>query len=131
MTKYRHYYSAEIHISPELVADLMITAFEGGSNYWLAGWSLRSAKTETRRGQPWYADPHLYEDDFTIDLTLSEEDGSLGEKRIVELENVQIGINKMATNSTGFFADMVNGNWDAETADVFLQYVALGEIIYG
>jgi hypothetical protein len=49
----------------------------------------------------------------------------------VSAENFAKAFALMAKNSPDHFADFMSENEDAVTADVFLQYVALGEVVYG
>ena len=125
----------KVDITSQQIADLMVTAVEGGINYWADGFYLESpgdvAPDDEFNGEIWYANPHRYEDpDLRIKVVESGDgDGStdhfFGQKEIAD------GLRKMAEKSPSHFADIVNDNQDAITADVFLQYVVFGEIVYG
>ena len=53
--------ATELEVTSEMIADQMVTAFEGGVNYWVEGPSRSRARP---RRNPWYSDRKLYEQDF-------------------------------------------------------------------
>ena len=109
--------------------DLLTTAFEGGSNYWYADLEFLEAES---------GNPVKYEHN-TLDKVLMGdlqavftdfEDQTL----VFELTQQKLYDNLplFKTFDGGhFFREVVNENWDANTADAFLQIVCLGEIVYG
>jgi hypothetical protein len=113
-----------IDIPAQTIADMFIGAFEGGSNYWIESARLITGKSSE---SPWYADPKLYESPlFKIRI---KHDGQRAE---ISRGKIAKGLRLMAEKSPQHFGDMLSeSNADSITADVFLQYVALGEIVYG
>lgn len=128
------------------VANWVITAFEGGSNYW-----IETAKTvyrdEGQHGTLWrdmlrrerdqfvkdgvgpYADPEFWaspDRGYLIDFDQGQECEVLNVTKIAE------GVQKMS--DAGLFervARLLDGEYDAEDADVLVQYALLGELVYG
>jgi hypothetical protein len=128
----------EHEISEETIADLMTAAIEGGSAYWCDEITQQSgAKSE--EGVAWYSDPEIYrakEGTFlTLQVVESEPSSENSDGRfIINLEKMQKAFNLMGEFGTpkGFhLRNLLEENWDAETADVFLQLATFGEVVYG
>jgi len=60
-----------------------------------------------------------------------ESDGKIIGRYPVSLATLKKGLQRMATEYPKHFADIVNDNDDADTADVLLQLSTLGELRYG
>jgi hypothetical protein len=113
MTTYR----ATIDVSAQSIADMMIGAIEGGSTGWCGHIDL---------GGKDYSKAETYENPFAF--TVTDDDGDV---TVMDNISVQKGIELMAGDFPTHFADMMQEEWDAETADVFFQLCALGELVYG
>lgn len=99
-------------IDPQRVADLMVTAIEGGSGYW-----CKSIDNDAPYGQA-----STY--DRPINWTVHPDGGDP-----VQLTNEGIlrGFCLMAEQyETSHWADFLEENEDADTADVFLQLALFG-----
>lgn len=124
-------YTAEMSVSADRIADMFVGAIEGGSNYWCQSLLLKSG---TASGI-WYADANLYsQPTLEIEAHFDDPDQSEGNgagRFAITPEKIQSGIRKMASDYPSHFADLLLEQDDAETADVFLQCVILGEIVYG
>lgn len=101
-------------LTPELACDLMITALEGGSNYWLehhqpalSGYGNAENYTPSRK---W---------------TVTDDEG---ERHVVDWNAMRHALEIMPEHH---LQNLKDDNWDAETADVWLQCAAFGEIVYG
>jgi hypothetical protein len=122
-------------ITASMIADQVIAGFEGGITYWAA--KARPVvpaedSFEHEDGNPWYARPTLYENDFKIRIVQHEEHtAGAGTDVFMTPDSVQRGLDLMATKYPDHFSDLVTENGDATTADVFIQCCALGELIYG
>ncbi|MGQ7794456.1 hypothetical protein ACUN0C_18780 [Faunimonas sp. B44] len=108
-----------IVLNKQEVADLMITAIEGGSTYWLESCYLQVGTTTEK---PWYADPDLYRQDFTLRLEFDGEVDVLTKNKLEKAEGL------MPRERLG---RVLCGEYDAEDADVFLQLALFGEVVYG
>jgi hypothetical protein len=124
----------ELDIPPKRIADLMITAIEGGIAYWCSGvylrgaWQTNAAELES----PWYSDAKLYAGQFTIEIVEHEEHKpGAGNKHRRNQDDFAKGLALMATRYGRHFGDFMAENEDATTADVFLQCVALNDVVYG
>lgn len=132
----------KIPIEAKRLADMMTTAIESGvSRYWCDGVYLvkpckgdEYPEYETSLGKSslWYADPKLYESDFVLEIhEIEEEGGDEVTKHLVDFDMVRTGLALMAKNSPAAFGEFMNDNEDGEVADLFLQYITLGEVVYG
>ena len=64
-----------IPVSTQLIADLITTALEGGSNYWLESYTYTSRSLNPGPQKPDYADPKLYADpDFNMIFTTIDDE---------------------------------------------------------
>lgn len=114
------------------IGDLLTTALEGGSTYWV---TLEDKITPEK----WISDGehghYLYQ--YPLEggaLILSNAYGEDGEATInckLDLRAIQAGLQKMADKHPQAFGDFISENEDAETGDIFLQLCVLGEVIYG
>jgi len=110
-------------VSRERISDLLATAFEGGSCYWVGAVSMVSKAVGC--DSP-YASEHgafggilkIHDDEAETTYLLSD----------VE---IQRGLNRMAEDYTHHWIDFLNENDDATTGDVFLQCCVFGEVVYG
>jgi hypothetical protein len=107
-------------LTPERLSDLIVTCFEGGSTHWLEKARPVSKITEEK---PWYSDPKFYAEGFEILLRDDE-----GTRHHLNWENVRKGCGLLPARRV---FELETENWDAETADVFLQLAVLGEVVYG
>lgn len=138
--------SVDHEIKPSRVADLLVTAIEGGSGYWCAIDKARSSKP-AELTLPWGIDKHTGEPEyhpwyiswpFSKDgnLALVIDDGESDPEEDPEVyyinrESLVKGLMIMAQKYPAQFHDFLDENEDAWTADTFLQCCALGEVIYG
>jgi hypothetical protein len=119
-----------IHVPNSRIADMLVGAFEGGSNYWLESCQCeKSANTKFIGGEDYYSP--IYADCLYGEVICftDEEDGN----RIFKLNSdvLENGLRIMAEIAPKHFGDMISENDDATTADVFLQCCLFGEVIYG
>jgi len=115
--------------SPQTIADLIVTAFEGASNHWLEG---ADAITSTEgMEKPWYSDGKFYGDDFKIELREVDDTGDGAAKHLLTMAEVERGFHLLKKQCPNHWDDLLAENWDANTADAWLQLAVLGEITYG
>lgn len=120
-------------ISYRMIADIMVTAIESGYS---SAWCEGVTNNTQRKGdahKPWYDDEAYYaQEDFSFTIREDDEEGDNEVTDHVVGPNVmREALQAMANNSPSHFADLIGNKHDAETADVFLQYLALGEVYYG
>lgn len=115
-------------LTPKQVWSLMVSAFEGGSNYWIEQVEPIKGETDPNDNVVWWGHECFWADpDFEVDIIVWEEDehATLTPAKILE------GQQKMLNEHPRHWADIINENDDAETADVFLQLCLFGEVVYG
>lgn len=122
-----------IEIPEQRICDLMCAAVEHNpmTTAWCGGVHIvgRWAKDKKLEGKHWYCDvPELWGSQFVLEITDNEDGGKVHR---VNQESMKNAFRLMATKYGAHFGQFMNENGDAITADVFLQLLALGEVIYG
>lgn len=127
----------EIEFTNDLMDDMLVTAIEGGSNYWYLFTDDAVAIVDdfTKRFQ-------VTDKAFSVQFSkaiqngaripvndLEEPDEILGS---ISMESIKKGVETMAKYHHIQFNNMItDGGWDAETADVFFQLCLMGEVVFG
>jgi hypothetical protein len=122
-------------IERQVLEDIFVTALEGGSNYWY--YLSEEATKLIRNAVPKSEDPYLstailkaIEKGVDVPINDAEhEDEVIG---TISLKTMQERLQKLSrsANSDALMAH-IKEEGDAETADVVLQYLAFGEIVFG
>ena len=115
-------FTVQTEIPLESVKDLIISAFEGGSNYWYSDLRPDSKRTTIRF---WHA-----ELPFRKGRAVYFKD-SEGEEYKLDLDAIERGLGVMAAKYPRHMSRLVTGHYDGYTADVLLQCAVLGDVIYG
>lgn len=108
---------ATIEISDEKIENLLVCAFEGGSNYWID-------HTEIDPKCKFYEAPF----ESWLKVYTVDEPGRAWFLNRITLES---GMSLMAQKHPRHFADVVSENEDANTGDIFLQLCLFEELVYG
>lgn len=115
-------YHMKREVSPQGIADLFITALEGGSSYWCE--SIDS-EYDLKEASTWAALTTC-----RVEWTDMEDPEANGVK-IVEAIDIERGLARIAN----WRYTVVDGDGgvehDADSADAFFQVVLLGDVIYG
>jgi len=116
------------------VENMMVGAWEGGSNYWAhVGSKMMNkiyAKTEDMNDEP-TVNRVLMAVQRGLPVKVRDADnpsevlGTLTPKSWAKAEKL------MVKNHRRHFADIIGENDDATTADVFFQLAVLGDVVYG
>jgi len=123
-------------VTPQMIADQMVAAIEGGINYWCArvrpcspskGEVRAQVEAEGREFVNWYQEPWYYDRPFRIEVLEEDEATAV----ILTQEAVAAGLKLLAERYPDRLREIVEETGDAETADVFLQCCLFGEIRYG
>jgi hypothetical protein len=113
------------------IADAVCSAFEGGSAYWCG--TVTSPQKENF--EFWYADAGFWAlPDFSATFNHDGEGSSEGENNVttrVGPKKLREGLRIMAEKYPSYFADVLSGEGDANTGDVLLQCVVLGDVLFG
>jgi hypothetical protein len=119
------------NITVERVKDLLTSAFEGGSGYWIEE-TERIGEAKDRKQAPFLCDAPFVKDGYLkVKEDGTEAKHGKGGWFNVDPKTLTEGLKVMAEKYPKHFADFVAENDDADTADVFLQCVCFGETIYG
>lgn len=129
-------FAVTVEIAWERIADMMSTAFESGSRYWLPSVTANEATAKTTPdGDPWYCSAaywagtgvtvfHEMTDEATEETTAHR----IGRKQLME------GIERLAVKCPYMFGMLIDSEknpLDANQADECLQWIVLGESRYG
>lgn len=115
-----------VKVTNQMVTDQIVTAIEGGCNYWLLNFIAKTGK-ERATERPWYSDPKVWEGDFLIECDVDDEDKVF----TLSPDKIKSGLQWLAEHHLWRIEQIVKENGDAETADVFMQACLFGEIVYG
>lgn len=121
-----------LEISPDKIANLFVSAFEGAYSPWLH--NAESGDAKPARGHTWYSDAHVYEAPFVFRLdydTEADGEGECSGRKLIGLEDVRRGLEAMATHCPQRLGEILQGDTDAITADCFLQCIVFGHLVYG
>lgn len=115
------------------LADLMCSAFEGGSAYWASAKEFIEPKQWDIASYPDRESGYSHEYPFNEGGAVIIEDEEEGEGKTyrLDLEAIQRGTQVMATKFPRHWGDFMQENYDATTGDVFLQCCIFSDIIYG
>lgn len=103
-------------IDKDTLECLLISAFEGGSNYWIA-WA------QSVQGGDIYAAAF----DYGVRVRADDEKHS----RLLNMVAMEKGMQLMADQYPRHMEDVIGKHDDATTADVWLQLCLFGEVVYG
>lgn len=116
------------------IADILCSALEGGSTYWAQIEEYVQPKHlwVWQKGESYaHVQYPLSEGGALIIRDTETEHGEDGPVYTLNLESIKRGLEAMAINAPAAFALFEDGGFDAETADIFLQFCLLGENVYG
>lgn len=124
----------QTNISDQLISDLICTACEGGSNYWYVITGYQEPETLDFRCDTFKDDkPHrIYDWPLCTGGGVVFED-SEGEytNLVLNRESIEKGLALMNQKYPKRFGSILDEEYDAEDADVFLQLCLFGEVIFG
>lgn len=122
-------------ITDEMLADLLSTALEGGSNYWYLI-EFTKAPSEVRYSSTHNGVPRIQ--DYPVNpggsLTIcdQEETDTPGhETWTLDRAALERGMELLHTKFPDRYVSFLSGDYDAEDADVFLQLCLFSEVRYG
>lgn len=121
----------------EEMKDLLITAIEGGSNYWYNLPDLTMIKRTGKNldglalAEKIFLNLYL---DKSLKIPVSDIEGEDDDENLGFISYVNLlRADEVLKNEENkwIIADVKSENWDASTADVWFQLVVLGEVVYG
>ena len=111
------------------IRDLFVTAIEGGSNHWLDLVEIRDENGDDVS----YLYPKLFNRDFDFFLTYLDQESDLTgeEKTVYGRTPFYRAYGRWVQWKTDRCGLSSRHDFDANDADVFMQYALLGDIVYG
>ena len=123
---------ARQEISYDLFEGILVTALEGGSNYWyMVDLEDTGVPSEKYAGEPnsvrvakmiWYDKINLRV------LDVEDEGVLLGE---VNLTTIKTAFEMICSKYPEVYLNLIQENYDADDADVFFQIATMGEVTFG
>ena len=123
-------------IPREVLENIFVTAFEGGSNYWM--YINKEAQNKVRAAVPKTEEEcfsialfkAVY--DLRIDVPVHDAENEEDEIGLLSFSTMEERLQKMVTNGNErHLTNELEENGDAESSDAVFQYLVLGEIVYG
>lgn len=123
------------------ISDILVSAFEGGSNYWMANATILVPITKTSwkdEGEKlgiegavarYQVVPFIQGNGLKIEEQEASSDNPA--ELVLNIESLTKGLELMSVKHSRHFSDIIEENDDAETADVLVQLAIFGEIVYG
>lgn len=125
--------TAPIEVPAERVANCFIGGMESGYSPWFGG-VLAKSGTFSPAGI-WYAEAEFFANPFTITVKYDsgeDDEGSFASQKVITNADLPKALALMAQGTYAtHFGDLMSERDDAETHDVFMQFLILGEVIYG
>lgn len=117
-----------IELESQLIDDMVCTALEGGSTYWMA--AAKPKDGDFRGCEYAHAVPMA-----GGTLLISHEGINKGDpdKMVSRLtqHNLKDGMQLLADQCPKHFSNILEENWDADTADALVQLAVFGEVVFG
>lgn len=114
------------------LADLMVGALEGASNYWIDHFNIYD---KDGKKVDYSHKTNILDGSLSCMIFYKDSDAELGSIDLSDLNELKKGLEIMGKGGEDMplrhFAAFIDQQDDAETADVWLQCVLFGEIIYG
>lgn len=130
----KYFANIRVEIDYDFLEQILVTCFEGGSNYWL---KIQDEDYETLKKSKYSGEPiavivsklMLENPEFSIRILDVEDDEYLG---TISLNSL---ITCLTENDNTLLHNCVmkikNEDYDAETADIIMQYWTMNDIVYG
>ena len=122
MKKHTTTITKPIELSDQDIDDLMVTALEGGINYW-----VRSIKDIVPDGVKYEYRSDLITKGGSLEIT----DDEMGDTNILNLENFLEGVQKACEHFGFNSGEELMDFHDAITADCIIQFALYKEITFG
>ncbi|MDC7249501.1 MAG: hypothetical protein PQJ49_06270, partial [Sphaerochaetaceae bacterium] len=109
-----------------------ITAYEGACSYWASTNIIFSEATRQKFREGLSPSEHIFKRMFEDNKEFRVFDVETGDVLgTVSKANLKKGYKLMQEQYENHYADVISGNWDADTADVFLQLAVMDEVVFG
>lgn len=115
-------YSNTTYITDQNISDILVTAFEGGINYW----TNTPVKVEE-----WPEDAEFASDVVAKGAPVYIHDDEDNKWEKLTLPNLLNAIRWYLTTYNKTADIFENGEYDADDADIIVQYALFGDVVYG
>lgn len=112
-------------LTSTMLADLVTTAFEGGSTYWIE--RAERISLHTTSIQPWYADPDFYTTPWSCLIKVDEE----AEPYQFDQTTAREAWDHLNADFPDRAEAIRTETYDADDADVFMQLALFHDVVYG
>lgn len=122
-------------IPRQVIEDVFVTALEGGSNYWY--FLPEKSVNAIRKAVPKSVEPYLSIAiskaiiDHGVEVGINDAEDEDEELGVISMKTMPERLHKLFTESKWAFDNEIDGSGDASSSDVWLQYMAFGEVIFG
>lgn len=121
------------NIPDTLITDMLVTAFEGGSNYWATLGKVD--RTHFVKGESLaenVARSVIADKNYKLDVyDLESDEDELELLGTMTYASIEKAFNIMANEYPEAFRNIINEDYDAYDADMFFQLAVMGEIVFG
>ncbi len=125
--------SISIPVPMDKIHGAIVSAFEGGANYWLHEQDLLEGFRKPDSNLVWWGHEEVFKQPFKAQIRFEDptkEEGNREGVRVITNADLQRGLELMATKAPRHFADLLSDQADQVTGDVLLQMIALEDIVY-
>lgn len=125
-----------IKIEREVLEDIFVTALEGGSNYWyyLGEEAIIRIRSAVPKAEDAYLSSAIAKAILDHNVTVPINDAEDEEEVVGEISLETIGTRLQKMVDDGHYDVLkqhIDGGGDADSADTIMQYLAMGEVVYG
>ncbi len=113
-------------IAPEILVNIVTTAFEGGSNHFITTIEYPKDHNPKKFETPAYADSRFYDKNFELTVHIDED-----KPVVLNNEAVLTGWAKFVAQYPTRAAAILDETYDADDADIAMQFFLFGEYVYG
>jgi len=124
----------KVEVTPYMIMNAVVGVMEGDYSPWLGNMKLETSANPVPPNTCWYGEETVWAEGFQVKVQYDgpdDEEGSFASSKILTRKEFQDGLQLMAENSASHFHDLITEDDDAITHDILMQYVILGEEIYG
>ena len=116
----------EVHYDDQFLEDIIVTALEGGSNYWIDSIKYISDSPQGMPKSIWVF--NQLKDGNTITIYLEDDD-----RAFLTMRKLHMGVREYFSDSKKLIGGLTldAADYDAYMADCVLQYAVFGELVYG
>jgi hypothetical protein len=124
-------------IPRQVIEDVFVTALEGGSNYWY--WLSDESIVKIRKAVPSDVDPYLSTAitkailDHGVEVGINDAESEDEELGVISRETMYERLKNLSEDEAyqWAFEQEMNEEGDASSSDVWMQYMAMGEVVFG